>query len=83
MDTVLVVAGFFLTSLGYVGERQQRRGSFRARAVGMALFLIGEILLFGVDWRWGLSGLVIPPLLIEAALSLTRRWQRREQLPPD
>ena len=73
MDTVLVVVGLALNTLGYGGERAQPPGFNRGRVVGMVLFVIGEILLFGVGWWWGLLGLAIPPLLIDVVLGAIRR----------
>lgn len=73
MHVVLVVIGLALAFTGYVVERHRPRGFTRATAVGVTLFVIGEILLFGEGWWWGWIGLVIPPMLIEPLLYLIRR----------
>jgi len=73
MRVVLVVVGLALAFSGYAVERQGPVGFNRATAVGVTLFVIGEIFLFGEGWLWGLIGFVIPPLLIEPLLFVARR----------
>ena len=73
MPAVLVVVGLALTVLGYALERQQTSGFTRGKAVGLALFAVGEILLFGVEWWWALIGLAVPPILIGVLLAPARR----------
>jgi len=73
MHVVLVVVGLTLAFIGYVVERLRPVGFTRATAIGVTLFVIGEILLFGEGWLWGLVGFVIPPLLIEPVLYFVRR----------
>jgi len=72
MHAVLVVVGLSLAFIGYTVERQPPMRFTRGKAVGLVLFLIGVILLFGEGWWWGLMGLLIPPLLIEFLLFATR-----------
>jgi hypothetical protein len=56
-----------------VVERRRPVGLNRATAVGVTLFVIGGIFLFGEGWLWGLIGLVILPILIEPLLFVGRR----------
>ena len=56
MPVVLVVVGLALTSVGYAVERQRGSGFNRGKAVGLALFVVGEIMLFGEGWWWGVMG---------------------------
>ena len=73
MPAVLVVVGLALAVIGYAVERQQPPGLTRGKAVGVALFVVGEILLLGEGWWWALIGLAVPPLLIDVLLAATRR----------
>ena len=73
MHAVFVVVGLGLAVIGYAVERRQPGGFTRAKAVGLSLFVVGEILLFGASWWWGLIGLVVPPLLIDLLLASRRR----------
>jgi len=66
-DTLnMLVVGFALAWVGCLIELRQPAGFNRGRAVGVALFVVGEILLFGAGWWWGLIGLLVPPILINA-----------------
>jgi len=73
MHVVLVTVGLTLAFIGYAFERRRPRGFTRAAAVGLTLFVIGAILLFGEGWWWGLTGLFVPPILIEPVLFAIRR----------
>lgn len=73
MHVALVAFGLALTFIGYVVEHRQPRGFNRGRAVGVVLFVIGEILLFQAGWWWGLLGLAGPPMLIDVLLAVVRR----------
>lgn len=72
MHGVVVGVGLLLATLGYALEL--RSGRFdRGKAVGLALFLLGEVLLFTEGWWWGLVGLLAPPLPIHFVLGATQR----------
>jgi len=73
MHVVLVAVGLTLAFIGYTAERLRPVGFTRATAVGVTFFVIGEILLFGEGWFWGLIGFLMPPLLIEPVLYFVRR----------
>ena len=73
MNALLVTVGLTLTFIGYAVERQQPRKFTRGRAVGLTLFVVGEILLFGEAWWWGLVGFLAPPVLIDLLLAAIRR----------
>jgi len=73
MHTLLVVLGLALTLIGYAVERENTGRFTRGKAVGLALFVVGEILLFGEGLWWGLLGLAVPPLLIDFVYAAIRR----------
>ena len=73
MHVILLVVGLALATVGYAVERSQPRGFTRAKAVGLALFVVGEILLFGEAWWWGLIGFAVPPVLIDVLWAAIRR----------
>ena len=73
MHTLLVVVGLALTLIGYAIERQNSGRFTRGKAVGLSLFVVGEILLFGVGLWWGLLGLAVPPLVIDVLYAAVRR----------
>ena len=70
---VLVAVGLTLAIGGYALEREEPAGLTRAKAVGLALFVVGVIMLFTERWWWGLIGLALPPLLIDGVLAAIRR----------
>jgi hypothetical protein len=73
MHAVLVVVGLALALTGYAVSRSQPSRLTRAKAVGWALLVVGEILLFGAGLWWGLLGLVVPPILVDVVFAATRR----------
>ena len=72
MHPLLLTLGLVLAFVGYVIERQ-RTGFGRAKAVGLCLFAVGVILLFGEGGWWGLFGLVVPAVLIDQGIAAFRR----------
>jgi len=73
MDVVVLAVGLALSFIGYAVERRQPPGFNRGKAVGLTLFVVGVILLFGKAWWWGLIGLAVPPLLIDVLVAAVRR----------
>lgn len=76
MYLVLVLVGLGLTFVGWGLFRPRSLALTRPRAVGLALVLVGEVLLYGAAWWWALIGLVVPGFLIDlavGALSAIRR----------
>ena len=73
MHVVLVVVGLALATVGYAVQRWQPAGFTRGKAVGLALFVVGEVLLFGAAWWWGLIGIAVPPMLIDLLWAAIRR----------
>ena len=64
MHLTLVLVGLALAIVGSVLTRSRPVRFTRAEAVGLALFLVGEVILFEEGWWWALIGLVVPSLLI-------------------
>jgi hypothetical protein len=73
VHAVLVVVGLALASVGYAVQGSQPVDYTRAKAVGLVLFVVGEILLFGEAWWWALIGFAVPPLLVGVLTAVTRR----------
>ena len=65
LHLTLVLVGLALAFVGWGLFRSQPVGFTRHMAVGLALFLIGEVLLYGAAWWWALIGLIVPGLLID------------------
>ena len=76
MHVTLVVVGLVLSLGGWIPFRSSSKGLTRGRAVGLALFVVGEVMLFGEGWWWGLTGLVVPTLLGDAVLGVARAVRR-------
>jgi hypothetical protein len=76
MSWGLVAFGMALAVAGWVSLRSGPRAFTRLKAVGLVLLVVGEVLLFGQAWWWGLIGLVVPELalnLIAAVTGLSKR----------
>ncbi len=73
MPVVVVVTGLARTFVAYAVERSQPKGLTRGKAIALALWVVGEILLFGAAWWWALIGLAVPPLVIGVVLAAVRR----------
>jgi uncharacterized membrane protein (UPF0136 family) len=73
MHTVLVGVGFILAIIGYALQSQSSAGFHRGKAVGLSLFVAGDILLFGEGWGWGFVGLLVVPILIDVPRAVIRR----------
>jgi hypothetical protein len=78
MHRTLVWAGLGLAFAGSVPLHAQPGGFSRLKAVGVSLLLVGEVILFGQAWWWGLTGLVVPGFLIEAAVVIASAVKRPE-----
>jgi hypothetical protein len=73
VHSVIVVVGLILATIGCALELRGPARFDRGKAVGLALFLLGEVLLFTEGWWWGLLGLLAPPLPIQLLLAATQR----------
>ena len=78
MHRTLVWVGLALAFAGSVPLHAQPGGFSRLKAVGVSLLLVGEVILFGQAWWWGLAGLVVPGFLIEAVVTITSATKRAE-----
>jgi hypothetical protein len=72
----LVLVGLTLTIGGQALTRAEPEGFTRGKAVGLALFVTGELLLFGAAWWWALIGLVVPSLLTDFILGIISAIKR-------
>jgi hypothetical protein len=73
MHALLVVVVLALAFIGYTVERQPPMRFTRGKAVGLVLFVVGEIILFGQGWWWGQIGLAVPAMVIDVVLAATLR----------
>jgi hypothetical protein len=78
MLRTLVWVGLGLAFAGSVPLYAQPGGFSRLKAVGVSLLLVGEVILFGQAWWWGLTGLVVPGFLIEAVVAIASASSRPE-----
>jgi hypothetical protein len=72
----LVLVGLTLTIGGQALTRAEPENFTRGKAVGLALFVAGVLLLFGAAWWWALIGLVVPSLLIDIVLGIISAIRR-------
>jgi hypothetical protein len=78
MHRTLVWTGVGLALAGSVPLYAQPGGLTRLKAVGVSLLFVGEVILFGQAWWWGLIGLVVPGLLVEVVLAIASATTRPE-----
>jgi hypothetical protein len=78
MHRTLVWVGLGLAFAGSVPLHAQPGGFSRLKAVGLSLLLVGEVILFGQAWWWGLTGLVVPGFLIEVVVAIASAIRRPE-----
>ena len=76
MDRTLTWVGLALAFVGSVPFHSEPAGFNRAKAVGLSLFAVGEVLLWGVAWWWALIGLVAPSIIIEAVVAIASLIRR-------
>jgi len=65
-----------LVCVGWALIRSQPVDFTRSKAVGLALLLVGEVLLYGEGWWWALIGLLVPGLLIDVIINVTSAIKR-------
>ena len=73
MQLGLLLLGLTFATVGGVAIQFQRGPYTHLKAVCMVMFVIGEVLLFGQKWWWGIVGLAAPPILFNLITALRHR----------
>ena len=63
MGSYLVAAALFILSLKWLSHPRTARHGVLAGEIGMALAVIGTLLMFHVGWQWVLVGIVLGSLI--------------------
>ena len=63
MGSYLVAAALFILSLKWLSHPRTARRGVRAGEIGMAMAVIGTLLMFHVGWQWVLIGIVLGSLI--------------------
>jgi NAD(P) transhydrogenase subunit beta len=61
--TYLLAAALFILSLKWLSHPRTARRGVRAGEIGMAMAVIGTLLLFHVGWQWVLIGIILGSLI--------------------